>query len=63
MHLFGLGMNLFYLLYAGFSPAGEVVGDSDAGGVVLMVRMVQPIQKPRARIPKKPMITGMARAQ
>jgi hypothetical protein len=57
---------LFYLPPAfdlsSFSAGGWRV-DSEAGGDVLMVSMVQPIQNPRAMIPRKPMITGMARAQ
>jgi hypothetical protein len=38
-------------------------GGSAAGGAVLMVKMVQPIQKPMARTPRNPIITGIARAQ
>jgi len=46
-----------------FFSAGGWRVDSEAGGEVLMVSIVQPIQNPRAMIPRKPMITGMARAQ
>jgi hypothetical protein len=46
-----------------FFPSGWRGADSEAGGVILMVRIVHPIQNPRAMIPRKPMVTGMAKAQ
>jgi hypothetical protein len=49
----------------GFSPLPDEEGGegSATGGTVLMVRIVQPIQKPMAKIPRNPTITGIANAQ